>query len=436
MRKGARIMVALSGGPDSVATLLVLESLRERLGIELLAIHFDHQLRPDSSADLEWCRELCKARDIAFYSGEGEVARRAAEAGKGIEAAARDMRYQFIGFVAGKERVERVVTGHTADDQAETILMRILRGSGVRGIRGMLPLAPLPGSPGLTLIRPLLRISRAETVALCREAGIEPRIDTTNTDIAYQRNRIRVEILPALRDLTPGLDRALIGLGESAREAFAPIEKESMGVQPSERGALGSIFRLKPLAALPAEALTLLIEREATFFKLPAEVNRTRIKNLRAVLRKGAGEVSLGEVVVQVSCGLARLGPPLAWDDASVADSRVMNVPGSTKLNEWRVDVASNPLPELPGAWTAAIDMSATKGVLRLRTATPGDVIRTAAGHKKLGEWLIDRKIPAWQRHGMVVIADASGVHAILGMPPFGGLPAEENAFYLRATKV
>lgn len=429
-------MVALSGGPDSVATLLVLESLRERLEFELLAIHFDHQLRPESPADLEWCRELCRAREIPFFSGEGDVGERAMASGIGIEAAARQMRYQFIGFVAGKERVERVVTGHTADDQAETILMRVLRGSGVRGIRGMLPLAPLPGSPGLTLIRPLLQVSRAQTVAICEEAGIQPRVDASNTDIAYQRNRVRAEILPMLRDVAPGVDRALIGLGESAREAFTPIEKESMGVQPVERGAIGAIFRLKPLAALPSEALTMLIEREATFFKLPTVINRTRIKNLRAVLRKGSGEVSLGDVVVEVSCGMVRLGPPLAWNDAGIADSKVLNVPGSTKLGEWRVDVTPNPPADAPGAWTAALDMTATKGVLRLRTAAPGDVIRSGVGHKKLGEWLIDRKIPAWKRHGMVVIADSGGIHAIVGMPPLGGVPAEENAFYLKGTRV
>ena len=428
-------MVALSGGPDSVATVLVLEALREQLGFDLLAAHFDHQLRPDSGIDREWARDFCATRNIPFFSGEGDVHRAAADGHQGIEAAARTMRYQFLGFVAGKERVERIATGHTADDQAETILQRILRGSGVRGIRGMLPLAPLPGSPGLTVIHPLLRVSHLDTVAICAEAGITPRIDSTNADSAYTRNRIRNEVLPALRAIAPAIDRALIGLGESAREAFGPLEKDSMTVQPTSREAAGALFALKPLAALQSEAVALVIEREATFFKLPAEVNRTRLQNLRAVLRRGSGQVTFGPIVAEASCGIVRLGPRIHAGEVSAPESKILDIPGATKLGAWRVTVSPSPLPEQASAWTGTIASSRAKGVLRLRTALPGDMVRTAAHHKKLSEWLIDRKIPAWDRLSLVIVADAEVVHAVLGLPAISPPPPDDDALYLRATR-
>lgn len=344
------------------------------------------------------------------------------------------MRYQFLSFVAGKERVERIATGHTADDQAETILQRILRGSGVRGIRGMLPLSPVPGSPGLTLIRPLLGLSREQTAAICAEAGLEPRIDDSNVDPTYTRNRIRHEVLPALRAVTPAASTALIGLGASARAIFDGVEKSAMGVQPLTRGDDGSVFALKPVAGLLDEAVTLVIEREATFHKTEVEVNRTRIANLRHVLASGHGSVSFGETVVEASTGKLRIGPRLAT--TGDIDSTVLNVPGSTKAGPWRIDALTSHREPPPGAWSGAISLAAQSGVLRMRDAAPGDLVRTGAHHKKLSDWLAARKIPAWERQGLAVIADSKQVHAIIGLPLPSPEPPDEDALYLRAVKL
>ena len=138
-RRVQKVAVAVSGGADSVAALLILRELREAFGFELLAVHFDHQLRPGSRDDLERVREICGGLGVEFVSGEGDVARASREARAGIEETARRMRYQFLAFVAGKEQAGCIATGHTRDDQVETVLMRFLRGSGVRGLRGMLP---------------------------------------------------------------------------------------------------------------------------------------------------------------------------------------------------------------------------------------------------------------------------------------------------------
>src|SRR5690606_2269704 len=145
--------------------------------------------------------------------------------GAGIEETARRMRYQFLAFVAGKERCEAIATGHTADDQVETVLHHIVRGTGIRGLRGMLPKAPVPEAPAQQLVRPLLTLRPQETETICRIAGLTPVVDTSNDDPAFLRNRIRGQVLPALAEVNPAIDRALLGLAASAREAFEPIER-------------------------------------------------------------------------------------------------------------------------------------------------------------------------------------------------------------------
>jgi tRNA(Ile)-lysidine synthase len=307
-RRTQKVLVAVSGGPDSLAALLILKALGHELGFDVVACHFDHQLRPESKADMERVRELCLGLSVECVTGEGDVAGVAKQMRRGIEEMAREMRYQFLSFVAEKEHADCIATGHTADDQAETVLMRVVRGRGIRGIRGMLPVTNVPGSDAQRLIRPLLELPRSTTVAICREFGLDPLIDASNTDPRFTRNRVRFETLSALRKHNPSVTHALIGLGKSAREAFEPIERQSFAVQPRERGPIGAIFAVASLRELSGEAISLLIERESTFYHLRPEVNRTRLENLRSVLSRGAGRVFFGDTEVQVSCGVARVG--------------------------------------------------------------------------------------------------------------------------------
>ena len=227
-RRTKTVLVAVSGGPDSVAALLILLELRAEFGFEVIAAHFDHQLRPESADDLRWVRELCESFGVLCLTGEGDVALAAREQRRGIEETARRMRYQFLAFVAGERRAECIATGHTANDQAETVLQHIVRGSGIRGIRGMLPSAPVPGSEAQTLVRPLLSLDRAETLEVCRNAGIDPLVDLSNESAAFTRNRVRSQVLPTLELINPSVRSALVGLAESARQVFEPIERQAL----------------------------------------------------------------------------------------------------------------------------------------------------------------------------------------------------------------
>ena len=410
-RRVQRVLVAVSGGPDSVACLELLLRLRDQFGFEVCAAHFDHQLRDGSAEDLAWVRDFAKGHGLECLTGEGPVADVARKQGRGIEETARMMRYQFLAFAAEKLNADCIATGHTRDDQAETVLMHIARGSGVRGVRGMLPVAGVPGATERRLVRPLLETSRAETLATCAELGIAPRVDATNSDPSATRNRVRHETLEALRALNPGVTGALVGLAESAREAFAFIEKRSYETQPLERGPVGSIFALSALSALPGEALSLVLEREASFYHLEPEVNRTRIENARAVLARGSGSVRFGSVEMEASVGKVRVGPLL--EEVEPLPVAVLNVPGATRLGPWRVDVLTaeqQATPESPVAAIGAID-----GALRGRVLQPGDRIRVRGHTRKVQDLLVNDKVPAWEREGIVAVTEGDRLRAIFG---------------------
>lgn len=408
-RGSKSVMAAVSGGPDSVALLLMLEELSKQLGFSLTVVHFDHKLRPGSADDLAWVGELCEARRIPFLSGEGDVADVARKQRLGVEETARRMRYQFFSFVAGEKRIDTIATGHTADDHAETVLMHVIRGSGVRGVRGIRPAATVPGG-SQRLVRPLLSLTRQDTLEMCREAGISPRIDPSNSDVSFARNRVRSELIPLLRTYNPAVRDALTGLAESAASVFERIEREAMLVQPSERTPIGAIFDRSTFAAPGAEAQLLVIEREAAFYRIGVTTNRTVLANLGAMLNgREHGLVSLGEVQVEASGASVRIGPPLT---PPVVEPKVLNVPGVTIVSPYRVRVLMDPPPAATPS--VAVDGSRLSGALRARSPHPGDRIAWHGHERKLSDVFQRAGVPAWDRRLALVFADSSRVQAAM----------------------
>ena len=216
------VVVAVSGGADSVALLRGLVSLAESDRSMLIAAHFNHRLRPDSQADADFVSDLCRQFQLRYEFGvaRGDLA---VESAGSIEEAARDARYEFLTGVARRVGARYVATAHTADDQAETVLHRIVRGTGIRGLAG------IPASrelvPGITLVRPLLEFRRIEIVEYLNELGQPYRSDPTNSDERFTRNRIRNALLPMLRnEYNPLVDDSLRRLGMLAEEMSSYVE--------------------------------------------------------------------------------------------------------------------------------------------------------------------------------------------------------------------
>lgn len=223
--RGERVLVAVSGGPDSVMLLHVLLQLRAELGLILHVAHLDHALRPGSAEDAGFVEQMGIREGLPMTIERQDVGRLSAERGWSIEDGARRIRYEFLLRVATAERSVRVALAHTADDQAETVLMRLVRGTGVMGLGAIPVTRPLGGGRDKSqpaVIRPLLEIWRSEVLAYLRDAGLAYREDPSNADVRFLRNRVRRELLPLLeRGYNPNIKRSLTHLAEQSRWDYA-----------------------------------------------------------------------------------------------------------------------------------------------------------------------------------------------------------------------
>jgi tRNA(Ile)-lysidine synthase len=241
--RGETLVVALSGGADSVALTAALAALRRRRGFELVAAHLDHALRPGSAEDAAFCHELCASLAVPLHAGTARVRARAGDEKGGLEQAARRERYSFLRRVKDDEGAVAIAVAHTQDDQAETLLLRLLRGSGPSG------LASMRLASG-DLLRPLLAVSRREVVAYLRERRLAWREDETNADPAYARNRVRHELLPYLEQrFNPRVREAL------ARTADLIAEEASYMSGVAERALAKAATREGDALVLDRRAL-------------------------------------------------------------------------------------------------------------------------------------------------------------------------------------
>lgn len=212
------LVVAVSGGPDSVALLRAVHEARPD-ATRLVVAHLNHQLRGEASdADAAFVADLAGRLGLRFVGASRDV--RALAVGENLEATARAVRYAWLAEVAREHGLDRIATGHTASDQAETVLLRLLRGAGFQGLRGIAAEREL--GPGLVVVRPLRTITRAEVLAYLAEVGQDARHDASNDDDALRRNRLRHHLLPLLEaEYNPAVARVLVRLADQAEEYFA-----------------------------------------------------------------------------------------------------------------------------------------------------------------------------------------------------------------------
>ena len=271
LRPGDRVGIAVSGGADSVALLRLMLELRDELGIVLSVVHFNHQLRgTDSDSDEQFVRELAETRGLEIIAESRDVKTVAAEKKLSVEAAARELRYEFF-RCALQSSVNRIVTAHTLDDQAETVLLKLARGAGTRGLAGIYPkkvvsrqpsptskskagAIPGPAAKEETIVRPLLRSRRSQLREYLAEIGQTWREDASNQDLRHTRNRVRREILPRLeQEVNPGVCEVLAETAEIARveeEYWADEISRSLPRLWSEDGS-GGILKVGPLESFP-----------------------------------------------------------------------------------------------------------------------------------------------------------------------------------------
>jgi tRNA(Ile)-lysidine synthase len=434
------LLVGVSGGADSLCLLHALRALALELGLALHVAHLDHGLRAASAADAAWVGALCAEWGLPCTLEHCAV-RVLAERGRlSLEDAARQARYSFLVQVAQQVGARTVAVGHTADDQAETVLLHLLRGAGLEGLAGMAPDArwPLPGERGadhLRLLRPLLTLTRAETEAYCAAAGLLPRQDESNRDLAYARNRVRLELLPLLRELNPGITATL---GRTAQ------------VIAGEVAALQSI-ELKVWAAMAAE--------ESGGVRLARTVFEQQAVGLqRRLLRRAVGALSslhdLTWEQVEAARRIALAGRTGAcaslphglrlrvdydwlWIEPArrtsadtewpaLAQPTQLHIPGEAALAAgWRIAAQLLARAELPDdwattrePWVAYLDADAVGCDVSLRSRRPGDWLLPLGlhGRQKLSDLLINVKMSAVYRDALPLVLVGEAIAWVVGV--------------------
>ena len=370
IQPGDTVVCAVSGGADSMALLFAMYLLKEKLGIQLEAAHFNHNLRgAESDGDEKFVREFCHRFDIPLHVGSAQVK----PGQKGLEAAARDARYAFLGTLPGK-----IATAHTAGDNAETVLMHMIRGTGLKGLGGI---APIRGR----IIRPMLSITRQEVLSFLDEYHIVYREDSSNGTDAYLRNRIRHQVMPILESENPKLAENLSAMALRLRADEAALAAMAADVP----------VKISDLRQLP-----------------PAIRSRVLEKFLKesGVKEPEAEHISLAESLVFSEKPSARAQFPGGVTIWRSYDTLVVQEEKQVTMPRFSV-VAATEICNTDKIFTIG-----EHGNITVRSRQSGDTIRLSGGTKSLKKLFIDRKIPAHLRSAVPVIADERGVIAVGGI--------------------
>ena len=418
-----KLVVAVSGGPDSVCLLHILWKLRQELDIELHIAHLNHQLRgAESDADADYVAGLASKLGIPATIASRDVKAYRAQHHISLEEAAREVRYTFLAGIAAEMGVERVAVGHNASDHIETILMHLIRGSGTRGLRGLLPVNVWQhGKEKLTIIRPLLELTREETVAYCRRHRLQPRTDSSNLSPELFRNRVRLELLPLLRRDNPQVDEALQRTAHLAADDLDFIAKEAALRQDDVARREGDtiIFDKKKFLALPT-ALKRHIMRQAIDSLLGdlKDIEAKHIEDVLNALEKPAGRV------IGLPEGLKFTIEYDKYTLTAAADSTcpfrvlekeyILQVPGKTAIPGGEMVVSLLSVHQTRKKYsegndfTAFFDFAKTGGALKVRHRAAGDRFQPLGlpRSKKLNTFMIDARIPrAWRVRIPIVTA-------------------------------
>lgn len=387
VQPGDTVTCAVSGGADSMALLLAMHILKEKLDIRLRAAHYNHNLRGDESLrDEVFVRKFCSRYDIPLEVGSGAVVAGA----KGLEAAARDARYAFLDTQPGK-----IATAHTANDNAETVLMHMVRGTGLKGLGAI---APVRGR----VIRPMLLVTREQVLRFLGEYHVEYVEDSSNATDAFLRNRLRHHVMPLLLRENPRLAENLSVMAMGLREdeqALCPEEDFSRGLSVEYLRTLPKARRSRVLGAFLKHCG--IKEPERTHIALAESLAFS--PNPSALAEFPGGITVLRQYdMLKPSAKQKELVPV------------TLKCPGVTQIPELGCVVVCEDAQEIEN--TATVFTVESAGEIVLRSRREGDAIRLPGGTRTLKKLFIDRKIPAQERTRIPVLADDKGVLGVNGI--------------------
>ena len=426
---GDRLVVAVSGGGDSVCLLHILVQWRKELGVELHVAHLNHQLRgAESDSDAGYVSDLARRLDVLATIERRDVAAYRDQKGISLEEAAREVRYSFLAEVARAIGASKVVVGHTRDDHIETILMHLLRGAGTAGLCGLQPSSVLPygeNSGQLKVVRPLLELSRQETLDYCQRYNLAPRSDSSNVSPSFLRNRVRLELLPVLRSYNPGIDKALLRLADIAGDDVSFIEKQASLLWKKLASEEDDIIYLdmSQMVASPRAMQRQIFRRAVRQLRGNLkDVEADHIEAMVGFLSKPAGKKLCLPDGLTLSTEYGRL--VLASAQASICPlpplkgTFSIKIPGETDLPGWRVRASI--IQELVGCdngLAASFDLNKVGRELTVRRRRPGDRFQPLgmSQAKKLQDFMVDSRIPRSWRDRVPLICSPEQILWVVG---------------------
>lgn len=431
---GASVVVAFSGGPDSTTLLHSLHFLKDTLGLKLHAAHLDHGLRPGSSeADADFAREFASSLGVPLTTERVDTYALRAEYGLSVEEAARRVRYEFLSRVASKHGADCVALGHTLDDQAETVLLNVIRGTGLDGLSAMKETSSRKiGAGRVTLFRPLLSVSKSEILAYCAKNDLDPRLDESNLSTEFTRNRIRLDLMPRLEQYNPSIRAALARLASSASMDMdfirREVERAARDIITLDSHGVG-IERERFSRLHPALGYHLL--RHAVEV-VKGDTNDLELRHVSQMsdMISGASGKSLnlpGGLRFHVDYHSARLRRSGALESpvpAIEGTSIEIRVPGRTTKGEWIVssrfvenDTKSIESREDDLRLSERFDADAIGEIPLLRTRRAGDTFQPLGmgSEKKLKDFMIDEHIPRRWRDRVPLVEARGRIAWIVG---------------------
>ncbi len=433
------LIVGVSGGADSLFLLDVLS----RLNFSIAIAHYNHNLRLDADEDASFVEAQAKIRGLPFYYQKGDVRKFADTHSMTTEEAARDLRYRFLFDQAKRFNAQAVVVGHTANDQVETVLMHLLRGSGLAGLKGMLPfLLPTPWSAKIPLARPLLTIWRNEILDYLSKQGLEPVIDTSNTDTRFLRNRIRNDLFPHLQTYNPGIEKNILQMADVLREDLGILERllDDLWEEDLIEVNPGMIsFQGVWLAAQPVGLQRRLIRKGIGYLRREpldidfAMVDRA-IKFIHTPTRSGWLSLAQGISISWQYDEIHLVDDSIdkatdSWPQLKANEQLELNVPAILPLEEgWIIqgDYVKNDIgtikhkiednDDLFEVW---IDADKVSLPLQIRGRFPGDrfaPLGMAGRSQKMSDLMVNKKLPARLRSNWPLVISANEIIWVPGL--------------------
>ncbi len=410
MLSGAdRIICAFSGGPDSVCLAAVLMSLAPELGFRLECAHFNHQLRGEESRrDEEFAASWCAERGLKLRVGRGDAAAFAAERRLGIEEAARILRYGFLESL-GDEKT-RIATAHQADDQAETMLINLVRGSGLKGLGGIPPVRD-------RLIRPLLDVSRSEILSYLDENHLRYVEDSSNRDTRYRRNRLRMEVLPVLKEMNPAFAKTCSRTAKLLREDEELLARQAADAVNKEGEC--AVLSVRELREMPGPLASRSIRQAAVAYGIRLEeIHVAAVRELAEAENPSARLELPGGLTAERKYErllIGRLNRPAAFSETALQFGAWRDIPESGICVFWG---QKSELAKIHGKFTTFFfKMDQICGNITVRPRREGDFLKLPGRPgKSLKKWLIQEKVPLTERSRLPVFADEAGVLAVFGL--------------------